>query len=101
MPAHPRVDVLWMDVQGPELLVLRGMGVLLSSVRIIHTEVGSRRCTRGGRCFRTSTRFSARPDSCSAPPCTATTGSGNLVCVRSDIVRRSFPAWITSRLRVG
>jgi FkbM family methyltransferase len=33
------VDLLWMDIQGAELLALRGLGTLLSSVLLIHTEV--------------------------------------------------------------
>ncbi len=33
------IDVLWMDVQGAELLVLEGMGDLLRQVSFIHMEV--------------------------------------------------------------
>lgn len=33
------IDILWIDVQGAELLVLEGMGELLSKVSFIHMEV--------------------------------------------------------------
>lgn len=35
----PPADLLWMDIQGAELLALKGMGKYLERVRIIHTEV--------------------------------------------------------------
>ncbi len=35
----PAVDLLWMDVQGAELQVLRGLGSRLQGVKAIHTEV--------------------------------------------------------------
>jgi FkbM family methyltransferase len=34
-----RVDLVWMDLQGGELLALNGMGSLLATVRALHTEV--------------------------------------------------------------
>ncbi len=34
-----RVDMLWLDIQGSELLALKGMGDLLNTVKIIHTEM--------------------------------------------------------------
>lgn len=34
-----QVDILWMDLQGAELLALQGMGELLSGVKLIYTEV--------------------------------------------------------------
>jgi FkbM family methyltransferase len=35
----PPADLLWMDIQGAELLALKGMGKYLKCVRMIHTEV--------------------------------------------------------------
>lgn len=35
----PRIDILWMDVQGAELLALTGLGERISDVRVIFTEV--------------------------------------------------------------
>lgn len=35
----PRVDYVWMDLQGAELLALKGLGKYLKDVRLIHTEV--------------------------------------------------------------
>jgi len=35
----PQPDVLWMDVQGAELVVLEGMGEMLDKVKVIATEV--------------------------------------------------------------
>ncbi|MBI5646227.1 MAG: FkbM family methyltransferase [Ignavibacteriae bacterium] len=37
-----RVDVLWMDLQGAELLALHGLGDMLASVSVIYTEVAHR-----------------------------------------------------------
>lgn len=37
-----KVDVIWMDVQGVELKVLKGMGKYLDSVQAIHTEASPR-----------------------------------------------------------
>lgn len=34
-----QIDALWLDLQGHELHVLEGMGALLETVRVIHTEV--------------------------------------------------------------
>jgi hypothetical protein len=47
-----RVDLIWMDLQGAELLALQGMGDLLNGVRYVHTELSFRAmytatCTRG------------------------------------------------------
>lgn len=33
------IDLLWMDLQGGELLALEGLGDLLQKVKVIHTEV--------------------------------------------------------------
>lgn len=35
----PRVDLIWMDLQGAELLALKGLGLHLATVEYIHTEV--------------------------------------------------------------
>ena len=35
----PKVDIIWMDLQGAELLALKGLGDHLNSVQYIHTEV--------------------------------------------------------------
>ncbi|MBL0174857.1 MAG: FkbM family methyltransferase [Ignavibacteria bacterium] len=97
----PGVDVLWMDVQGAELLVLRGMGVLLSSVRIIHTEVEFKTMYTGQPLFPDVDAFLREAGFVQRATMYRDDWFGNLVYVRSDIVRRSFPAWIMSRLRVG
>lgn len=34
-----QVDVMWMDIQGAELMALKGLGERLQDVKIIHTEV--------------------------------------------------------------
>jgi FkbM family methyltransferase len=35
----PSVDIIWMDLQGAELLALRGLGDKLNDVKYIHTEM--------------------------------------------------------------
>jgi len=35
----PRVDIIWMDLQGAELLALKGLGEYINSVQYIFTEV--------------------------------------------------------------
>lgn len=35
----PKVDIIWMDLQGAELLALQSLGDFLNEVRLIHTEV--------------------------------------------------------------
>lgn len=40
-------DVVWMDLQGAELLALKGMGEMVSTVRVLHTEVTYRELYRG------------------------------------------------------
>jgi FkbM family methyltransferase len=39
---HASPDLMWMDLQGAELMAFRGMGSRLSEVSIIHVEVGFR-----------------------------------------------------------
>lgn len=36
----PKVDILWMDLQGNELNALKGMGEMLSNTKVICSEVG-------------------------------------------------------------
>lgn len=43
----PCVDIIWMDLQGAELLALRGLGNKLSSVEYIHTEVSHKEMYTG------------------------------------------------------
>lgn len=45
------IDVLWMDVQGAELLVLRGLGTLLARVKLIHLEAEFFEIYRGQALF--------------------------------------------------
>lgn len=33
------IDILWMDIQGAEIMALRGLGIKIHDVKIIHTEV--------------------------------------------------------------
>ena len=35
----PLVDIIWMDLQGAELMALKGLGSFLNNVQFIHTEV--------------------------------------------------------------
>jgi FkbM family methyltransferase len=35
----PHVDLLWMDIQGAELMALKGLGEQLQNVKVIHTEL--------------------------------------------------------------
>ena len=57
------IDVLWMDLQGAELRALHGLGDRLSTVKIIHTEAQSARCTWVPRCSTRSTVFYKTRDS--------------------------------------
>ena len=43
----PNIDIIWMDLQGAELLALKGLGDKLSSVKYIHTEVSYREMYSG------------------------------------------------------
>lgn len=49
MDSHsiPRVDIIWMDLQGAELLALKGLGNKLSSVEYLHTEVSHKEMYTG------------------------------------------------------
>ncbi len=35
----PRVDIIWMDLQGAELLALKGLGRYMNDLKFLHTEV--------------------------------------------------------------
>lgn len=41
------IDVVWMDLQGAELLTLRGFGHLINKVSVIHTEITYRELYSG------------------------------------------------------
>ena len=51
------VDIVWMDLQGAELLALKGMGKLLETVQAIWTEVSYRELFKGGVLFPELDRF--------------------------------------------
>lgn len=42
-----KIDVVWMDLQGAELLALQGFGNLINTVSVIHTEVTYRELYSG------------------------------------------------------
>jgi FkbM family methyltransferase len=43
----PNVDIIWMDLQGAELLALKGMGNHLKNVKYMHTEVSHKEMYSG------------------------------------------------------
>ncbi len=43
----PRIDFLWLDVQGAELKALRGLGKLIETARVMHLEVSTRETYAG------------------------------------------------------
>lgn len=43
----PRVDIIWMDLQGAELLAMKGLGQHLNTVSHIHTEVSHKEMYTG------------------------------------------------------
>lgn len=45
------VDLIWMDLQGAELLALKGLGALLENVRFIHIELTFREMYSGQAMF--------------------------------------------------
>ena len=53
----PRVDIVWMDLQGAELLALKGMGQALDNVKYIHTEVSHRAMYTGQVMFNELNNF--------------------------------------------
>jgi FkbM family methyltransferase len=53
----PPTDLLWMDIQGAELVALKGMGRYLERVRLIHTEVEFLEIYRGQLLFEEVKRY--------------------------------------------
>lgn len=43
----PHVDIIWMDLQGAELLALKGLGNYIETVKYIHTEVSHKEMYTG------------------------------------------------------
>jgi FkbM family methyltransferase len=43
----PKVDIIWMDLQGAELLALKGLGEYLTDVQFIYTEVSHKEMYTG------------------------------------------------------
>ena len=48
----PSVDIIWMDLQGAELLALKGLGDKLSSLEYLYTEVSHREMYTGQVMFK-------------------------------------------------
>ena len=48
----PRVDIIWMDLQGAELLALQGLGDKLSNVQYIYTEISHKPVYTGQVMFK-------------------------------------------------
>jgi len=48
----PKVDIIWMDVQGSELLVLKGLGDHINSLKYIYTEVTHKEMYSGQVMFK-------------------------------------------------
>lgn len=51
------VDIIWMDLQGAELLALKGLGKYLENVQYIHTEVSHREMYSGQVMFHQLNSF--------------------------------------------
>jgi FkbM family methyltransferase len=49
--AVPRVDFLWLDIQGAELRALKGMGKLIDTVKAMHLEVQTREMYDGAELY--------------------------------------------------
>ena len=48
----PKVDLMWMDIQGAELMALKGLGARLADVSLIHMEVEFRQLYVGQPLFQ-------------------------------------------------
>jgi FkbM family methyltransferase len=48
----PKVDIIWMDLQGAELLALKGLGNYLQNVKYIHTEISHKEMYSGQVMFK-------------------------------------------------
>jgi FkbM family methyltransferase len=55
-----KVDYIWIDLQGAELIALRSMGNMISSVRFIHTEVSHKPMYNGQAMFTDINEFLLR-----------------------------------------
>jgi FkbM family methyltransferase len=53
----PKVDIIWMDLQGAELLALKGLGTHLRDVKYIHTEVSHKEMYSGQVMFNEINEF--------------------------------------------
>lgn len=59
----PRVDLIWMDLQGAELIALKGLGHYIDTVKCIYTEVSHKEIYTGQvmynelHCFMISKKF--------------------------------------------
>jgi len=53
----PRVDIIWMDLQGAELLAVKGLGKHLDTVAYIHTEVSHKEMYTGQVMFSELNNF--------------------------------------------
>jgi hypothetical protein len=79
-----KVEVLWLDTQGTELQVLKGLGKYLDTVKCIHTEACPNPYYKGHilqnelESFLHENRF----DTTFLPAVGHPYGEGNLICVR-------------------
>lgn len=48
----PKVDIIWMDLQGAELLAFKGLGEFVKDVKYIHTEVTHKEMYSGQVMFK-------------------------------------------------
>jgi len=48
----PKVDIIWMDLQGAELLALKGLGEHLTNVKYIYTEISHKEIYSGQVMFK-------------------------------------------------
>jgi FkbM family methyltransferase len=55
--AIPKVDIIWMDLQGAELLALKGLGKYIQTVKYIHTEVSHKEMYTGQVMFKELNEF--------------------------------------------
>jgi hypothetical protein len=46
-----KIDLMWMDVQGSELMCLQGVGKYISDVKMIQTEIGTQAYYQGHTLF--------------------------------------------------
>lgn len=83
--AHGPCDLLWMDVQGAELMVLKGAGAYLERIRVIHTEISFREMYLDQPLFAEIDRFLER----------------DFARVDLDLGRWPNVPWLYSALRFG